>query len=84
MFLVVAIFFHLPGIKLFYNIKIENYPVIKNIVAIIFTLIICQISYLYLDSINAVILIFTLCHILWGVFFASYLKKENSYFNEKN
>ena len=62
----IAIFFHLPGIKIFYNIKVSNYPLTENILAIIGTIILCLISYFILESYNLSIstFIFELCEFL--------------------
>ena len=73
----IAIFFHLPGIKIFYNIKVSNYPLTENILAIIGTIILCLISYFILESYNLSISTFIFCHLLWGVYFLKYLKNIN-------
>jgi len=72
--LIVAFLFHLPGLRLFYNIKFTNYPKFQNILASALTLLGCLLSYYLFKSTISVLSVFALCHMLWGLYLVSYLK----------
>jgi hypothetical protein len=72
--LIVAFLFHLPGLRLFYNIKFTDYPKFQNILASALTLLGCLLSYYLFKSTISVLFVYALCHMLWGLYLVSYLR----------
>ena len=76
--LIVAFLFHLPGLRLFYNIKFTNYPKFQNILVFALTLLGCLLNYYLFKMTISVLSVFALGHMLWGLYLVSYLKSAKT------